>query len=248
MRDMRESYKFSAQPVTILLVDDDQDCRQLIRDAIEQGKLDNPVYEVASGEEAEDICIGDGGWPLGSPVVQVGRSATDPASRFQRALTYGFQHFKSQSENYWSNGKATPDGSWATFTTRWADDQRSDLMMVKIPPMPGADSVNRASFIPVRTTVGSVPAGTSTVAIRFGYGPTFACSSRAEVCYATAATINETTPFSWASENTAGLSCASGCTIAIPAISSRVLYSQVEYRNSGGTVITVSPVHVSAVQ
>ena len=49
---MRDSYKFSAQPVTILLVDDDPDCRQLIRDAIEQGKLDNPVFEVSSGEEA----------------------------------------------------------------------------------------------------------------------------------------------------------------------------------------------------
>jgi len=46
---MRDVFKFSAQPVTILLVDDDEDCRQLIRDAIEQGKLDNPVYEVASG-------------------------------------------------------------------------------------------------------------------------------------------------------------------------------------------------------
>lgn len=49
---MNENHKFSAQPVTILLVDDDEDCRQLIRDAIEQGKLDNPVYEVSSGEEA----------------------------------------------------------------------------------------------------------------------------------------------------------------------------------------------------
>jgi CheY-like chemotaxis protein len=49
---MRDVYKFSAQPVTILLVDDDEDCRQLIRDAIEQGKLDNPVYEVSSGEDA----------------------------------------------------------------------------------------------------------------------------------------------------------------------------------------------------
>lgn len=49
---MRETFKFSAQPVTILLVDDDEDCRQLIRDSIEQGKLDNPVYEVSSGEEA----------------------------------------------------------------------------------------------------------------------------------------------------------------------------------------------------
>jgi CheY-like chemotaxis protein len=49
---MKNTHKFSAQPVTILLVDDDEDCRQLIRDAIEQGKLDNPVYEVSSGEEA----------------------------------------------------------------------------------------------------------------------------------------------------------------------------------------------------
>lgn len=46
------SRKFATQPVTILLVDDDPDCRQLIRDAIEQGKFDNPVYEVSSGEEA----------------------------------------------------------------------------------------------------------------------------------------------------------------------------------------------------
>jgi CheY-like chemotaxis protein len=49
---MKEMHKFSAQPVTILLVDDDDDCRQLIRDAIEQGKLDNPVHEVSSGAEA----------------------------------------------------------------------------------------------------------------------------------------------------------------------------------------------------
>ena len=46
------NHKFSAQPVTILLVDDDEDCRQLIRDAIEQCKLDNVVCEVSSGEEA----------------------------------------------------------------------------------------------------------------------------------------------------------------------------------------------------
>ena len=59
---MRDVYKFSAQPVTILLVDDDEDCRQLIRDAIEQGKLDNPVYEVSSGEEALAFLNRTGAW------------------------------------------------------------------------------------------------------------------------------------------------------------------------------------------
>ena len=49
---MKDAHKFSAQPVVILLVDDDEDCRQLIRDAIEQGRLDNAVYEVSSGNEA----------------------------------------------------------------------------------------------------------------------------------------------------------------------------------------------------
>lgn len=49
---MNDSHKFSAQPVTILLIDDDQDCRTLIRDAIAHGKLENPVHEVSSGDEA----------------------------------------------------------------------------------------------------------------------------------------------------------------------------------------------------
>ncbi len=47
--------KFAAQSVTILLVDDDPDCRQLIRDAMEANKLDNAVYEVCSGAEALDF-------------------------------------------------------------------------------------------------------------------------------------------------------------------------------------------------
>jgi CheY-like chemotaxis protein len=57
---MRDVHKFNAQPVTILLVDDDEDCRQLIRDAIEHGMLDNPVYEVSSGEEAMAFLKGEG--------------------------------------------------------------------------------------------------------------------------------------------------------------------------------------------
>lgn len=47
--------KCHAACVPILLVDDDPDCRQLVRDGIEQsahGQLTNPIYEVSSGEEA----------------------------------------------------------------------------------------------------------------------------------------------------------------------------------------------------
>ncbi|MCS7033860.1 MAG: response regulator [Phycisphaerae bacterium] len=43
------------EPITILLVDDDPDCRMLVRDAIAECKVANAVYEVANGQEALDF-------------------------------------------------------------------------------------------------------------------------------------------------------------------------------------------------
>jgi len=40
------------EPIVILLVDDDTDCRLLIRDAIGESTVSNLVFEVGSGEEA----------------------------------------------------------------------------------------------------------------------------------------------------------------------------------------------------
>ena len=48
--------------ISILLVDDDEDCRLLIRDAITDGRVENPVYEVSSGEEALDFLYRRGGY------------------------------------------------------------------------------------------------------------------------------------------------------------------------------------------
>ena len=39
-------------PITILLVDDDPDCRLLIKDAISECKVSNDIHEVANGLEA----------------------------------------------------------------------------------------------------------------------------------------------------------------------------------------------------
>jgi CheY-like chemotaxis protein len=41
--------------ITILLVDDDPDCRELIRDAIAGSKLSNSVFEVPDGRSALDF-------------------------------------------------------------------------------------------------------------------------------------------------------------------------------------------------
>src|SRR3954469_24031316 len=40
------------EPITILLVDDDEDCRTLIRDAISECKVGNEVHECRNGREA----------------------------------------------------------------------------------------------------------------------------------------------------------------------------------------------------
>jgi CheY-like chemotaxis protein len=39
-------------PITILLVDDDPDCRMLVKDAIADSKVRNTVFEVGNAEEA----------------------------------------------------------------------------------------------------------------------------------------------------------------------------------------------------
>lgn len=41
--------------ITVLLVDDDEDCRLMIREAMRDGNLPHRVCEVASGEEALDF-------------------------------------------------------------------------------------------------------------------------------------------------------------------------------------------------
>ena len=49
------------EPISILLVDDDADCRLLIRDAIAECKVSNKVYEVENGQEALDFLSHTGG-------------------------------------------------------------------------------------------------------------------------------------------------------------------------------------------
>ena len=53
-------------PLTILLVDDDDDCRMLVRDAIGECKVYNRVFEVNNGHDALAFLRGEGGY-AGSP-------------------------------------------------------------------------------------------------------------------------------------------------------------------------------------
>ncbi len=51
-----------SEPTAILLVDDDPDCRTLVRDAIAQSRISNCVFEVANGETALDFLHRRCGW------------------------------------------------------------------------------------------------------------------------------------------------------------------------------------------
>jgi CheY-like chemotaxis protein len=48
--------------ITILLVDDDPDCRMLIRDAITDSKVTNSIVEVGNGKEAMAFLLREGQW------------------------------------------------------------------------------------------------------------------------------------------------------------------------------------------
>jgi CheY-like chemotaxis protein len=50
------------EPITILLVDDDPDCRLLIRDAVADCKVGNEVHDVCNGAEALDYLYARGGF------------------------------------------------------------------------------------------------------------------------------------------------------------------------------------------
>ena len=135
----------------------------------------------------------------------------------------------------------------------------TDILLGKLPPYPPTDSAVRGTFqaIPAKLTA---PAGLAVdnAVIQFGYaengGPgQFYCTSRQEKCLATAATV-PTVPFLFASDGgggvetgVTGVPCANGCVVAIPAISQRVLYYQVKYRDASNRTVATGQIETVAV-
>ena len=119
--------------------------------------------------------------------------------------------------------------------------------LVKIPPYPGPQrGINHGSWIPIPLTINSVPPGTNNVVVEFGYNPNLRCTTRQEACVANAAGITSTI-YSYASSDTySGLSCASGCTPVIPALSQRIMWYRIKYRNASNTVIRTGDVQTMA--
>jgi hypothetical protein len=202
-----------------------------------------------SGQEAalqNDLCIFNSDGYLNA-IVQLGYQTSDATGALGRRLTRGLIRYRLSDVNM--SVKSMPNASWVNI---------EGGMMVKLPPFPAVDTVNRQTFVPLVLSLDPPPGiAVDNAIVEFGYvengaADRFYCTSRREACLAVAATV-PTDPFKFPSDGSdgtaatvTGVPCASGCSVAIPAIPQRLAYYQVQYRDSGNRVIAQTPLQVAA--
>jgi hypothetical protein len=170
----------------------------------------------------------------GVGINQTGVRPADIAGKGQRFLTAHLQRY-NMTWTY-SNAAPTPSGKYAVIGGSWLGGSRNDLLLMKVPPYPEIDSIDRSNFVPVNIAIAGAE-GSSRVRLRFGYaenGPAekHYCTTRQDAC------TTGGSPYSWESEAAAAVSCPStGCSVEAPGISGRVLYYQVDRLDSSGGVV-----------
>ncbi len=195
---------------------------------------------------SRDICLGLLGAHADS-IAQYGLTGRDEFyGRYSRRLTNGL-HVPKATDKLW-NARPLPDGSWIFLPNAKVNGARAEVLLVKTPPFPQADSVNRGDFVPIEVLV-DAPEGSDNAVVEFGYDTSFRCTGRDETCVAVSASgaWPGSAPYYFASESYTGVACASGCTVAIPAIAERVLYYRVKYRDADGNVLATSGTNAVAV-
>jgi len=210
----------------------------------------NPV----SGQgnpQVNDICLSNSP-PAGQGLIQFSTLQSDQLGQLQRILVRPMNG-KLKYTSGFGNARVLPDNSWVLFQGNYLDSLSRSNFMALLPSFPPSDSVARGALEPVTVSV-RPPAGmgVNNAVIQFGYleyaqaGVPY-CTSRLDGCFANAATVpSGTTPFLYASENPSGLPCASGCSIAIPAIAQRQLFYRIQYRNASNALISATPWHTVA--
>jgi hypothetical protein len=194
-----------------------------------------------------DICVGNIAKEANA-ITQYTLDKTDYSGAYSRALVSATSRLRMVTG--FEGNQMLPDNSWILYRQEFLNYQRPEMWMAKSLPYPAAEpgnSVNRGTFVPEPVTV-TPPAGmaVNNAIVEFGYQEYGApqaldCTTRREACVATssAATVPAgNQPFYFASENPAGVPCGSGCTITIPAISERILYYQVKYRDANNVVLS----------
>jgi hypothetical protein len=196
-----------------------------------------------------DICIGNIAKEANA-ITQYTLDRTDYAGAYSRVLVTATSRLRMVTG--FEGNQLLPDNSWVLYRQEFLNYQRPEMWMAMYPPYPPddpGDSIARGTFVPMTVKL-SPPAGLSVnnAIVDFGYQEYGApqllnCTTRNDACIAAASAVpSGNQPFYFASENPAGVPCASGCTIAIPAISQRILYYQVKYRAANNAVLAADPV------
>jgi len=192
----------------------------------------------------QDICVGNI-TNSADALYEFTLSTTDQYGAYRRVLSQ--ETMWPRMVNGFENAWVTPDNSHILFRCEFCAYQSQEMWMAQNLPSPSEDSIARWAFVPLSVTVLPLAGlDVNNAIVEFGYQEDGApqlidCTTRKDACIATASTVTPgNQPFYFASENPAGAPCATGCTIAIPAISQRVLYYQVKYRAANNTVLAAS--------
>jgi hypothetical protein len=205
---------------------------------------------IGNQPSANGICIGDLGAYTGY-LTQVGIGQQDLFGALTRRIGTNYSRWNQMSW-YWIS-YASPGGEVLFSNAPGLDGVRTDNLVSVLPPFPAPDTAPRGGFIPV-TAQTAPPAGLMVhdVVVEFGYAEngaanSFFCTSRRESCVAVSGAIGSSAPFFYEQTETySGAPCASGCTVAIPALSQRILYYRWKYRDAFGNVIATSDLRATA--
>jgi hypothetical protein len=203
-----------------------------------------------------DICINNTGAYLNG-VAQIGfQNAYDAAGAAGRLLTHGMIRYRLNDVN--ESVRTTPDGAWLLFEGYYFNGSEYQILSGKMLPYPAVDSINRTTFIPMMVQLNPPSGlGVDNAIVQFGYAENggasqFYCTSRHEACLVASPAVGSV-PFQFPSEGSDGTAggltgapCATGCSVAIPALSQRVVYYQVQYRDNGNRVVAQTRVQTVA--
>lgn len=196
----------------------------------------------------KDVCIGNQMFTGNSTTRSNLRITSDPtivineqARRIQVMRKMG--ELARQTSQY-SNCKPTEDGRWCLAGS--VLNTGKSILLLKLPPVPMLDSIDRSNFSFVRKTFRPPTGmGVDNVIVKFGYDSTLKCTPNYnDVCIA--AIPDADNPYWFASETYTGFACSVSCEVPIPAFPARVLWSQYIYRN-GSTVVSTGPISLDVV-
>jgi hypothetical protein len=194
--------------------------------------------------EANDICIAN--MPAaGDGLIQFSTLYPDPKGAYGRVLV---KTMGSKVKAFIGTGGLMPlPSGWIAFNANYLDNLSRQDLLVKLPPFPESDGLDRSTFLSMPLKLKPPPGlGVTNAIVEFGYQE-FAgyCTTRHETCIADEPAVGPM-PFYFSEENPPGAPCSTGCTIAIPAVSQRVLYYQVKYRDASNHVVAATPLELTA--